>query len=175
VVGTIANFKAHKGYPYLLQAAVRVRERVPNVRFVVVGQGPLEDEVKREAAALGVSDTFVFTGFREDVPRLASIFDLFVLSSIHEGLSIALLEAMSLGIPAVVTSVGGLPEVVEDGQQGYLVPPRDPRALAARISELLVDEQTRSEMGGRAAQRAAGFDIRNSVRRAETIYGELLK
>ena len=122
VVGTVANFKSHKRLDQLIRAAALVRRCVPNVRFVLVGQGQLERELRHLAGSLDLDDTVVFTGFREDAPRVCSTFDVFTLSSEHEGLSIALIEALALGKPAVVTDVGGLPEVVEDGRQGYLVP-----------------------------------------------------
>lgn len=173
IVGTVANLKAHKGHDYLLQAAVRVKESVPDARFVCVGLGPLEDELRSKSRRLGLGDTVIFTGFRADAPRLMKAFDIFALPSIHEGLPIALVEAMMLGKPAVVTRAGGTPEVVEDGQQGYLVASRDPNALAGRIVELLEDESLRMRMGAAARIRAADFDIRKSVERMETLYDRL--
>ena len=115
----------------------------------------------------------VFAGYREDALRIASTFDVFVLSSLHEGLSIALLEAMALGKPPVVTRVGGLPEVVEDGGTGSSFRPPTPAALADGIVRLLEDPATRSCLGEAARRRAADFDIRRAVRRMEEVYGEL--
>ena len=107
VVGTVANFKAHKRLDLLLCVADRVRRDVPDVRFVVVGTGALEADIREMARSLGMEDTVVFTGFREDAPRIASTFDVFALTSDHEGLPIALIEALALGKPVVVTDVGG--------------------------------------------------------------------
>ncbi|HEX9891563.1 MAG TPA: glycosyltransferase [Actinomycetota bacterium] len=174
VVGTVANFKAHKGYDVLLRAALRVREEVPDVRFVSVGRGPLEASVRRQAQHLGLDGTVVFAGFRDDAPRVAATFDLFTMASVHEGLSIALIEALALGKPAVVTEVGGLPEVVQHGRQGFLVPPANPEALAAAIVRLLRDPALRFLFGDAARRRAADFDIRRAVRRYEDLYGEIL-
>jgi glycosyltransferase involved in cell wall biosynthesis len=174
VVGTVANFKTHKGYPYLIQAAAHVKKELPNVRFILIGLGPLEKEMRRRAASLGVDDVVIFAGYREDVPRLAATFDLFALSSIHEGLSIALVEAMSLGVPAVVTNVGGLPEVVTHEEQGFLVPPRDDKALAQAIMNLLKDDDLRERLGDNARIKATSFNIRNAVHRMEEVYEELL-
>jgi glycosyltransferase involved in cell wall biosynthesis len=171
---TVANFKAHKGHEFLLEAARRVRRQVPEVRFVLVGTGQLEESVRRRAADLDLDGTLVFAGFREDAPRVAAAGDVFVLPSLHEGLSIALVEAMALGLPSVVTAVGGQPEVIEDGVQGLLVPPRDAAALARGVAALLVDSPRRERMGQAARLRAAEFDIRKSVRRTEAVYGELL-
>lgn len=175
VVGTVANFKGQKGYPYLLEAAARVRTTFPEVRFVLVGTGPLEAEVRRRAAELGLDETVVFAGFRDDAPRVSATFDVFTLSSLDEGLSIALLEAMAQGRPSVVTEVGGLPELVEHGKQGLLVPPRDPAALAGAIVTLLGDPAARQRLGDAARARAARFDISLAMHRMEEVYAELLQ
>lgn len=175
LVGTVANFRAGKGHHILLEAALRVRRAVPEVRFLLVGHGPLESKVRRQAHEMGLDGTVVFTGAREDAPRLAGAFDLFALSSLSEGLAIALIEAMALGRPAVVTRVGGLTEVVEHGKQGLVVEPGDPETLAEAITTLLRDEKLRGQLGESGRQRAAKFDIRNAVRRHEEVYAELLE
>jgi glycosyltransferase involved in cell wall biosynthesis len=174
VVGNIANFKAAKDHGTLLRAAAKVREAVPGVRFVLVGQGPLEAQARRLAAELDLDGTVVFAGFRTDAQRLAAAFDVFTLSSTYEGLPIALIEAMALGRPAVVTDVGGTPEVVTDGVQGLLVPPRDPAALADGLLRLLGDAELRAKMGAAARARAFEFDIRKAIRRMEQVYAALL-
>jgi glycosyltransferase involved in cell wall biosynthesis len=173
LVGTVANLKHHKGLQHLLRAVNEVRKAVPDVRFVIVGQGPAEGGVRALASELGLDGTVTFTGFREDALRIAAAFDLFVLSSLYEGLSIALVEAMALSRPVVVTRVGGLPEVVEDGRQGILVEPADPQALAAGIVTLLGDPDRREEMGRAGRRRAADLDVRKAIRRAERVYEEL--
>jgi len=174
VVGTVANFKSHKRLDQLLRAFAVVHREVPDARLVLVGQGPLEGELFRLARSLGLHDRVLFTGFREDAPRVCSTFDVFALSSEHEGLSIALIEALALGKPAVVTDVGGLSEVIEDGRQGYIVPVGQASALAGRIVKLLQDPELRTRMGAEGRARAELFDIRNSVRRMEQVYQEIL-
>ena len=174
VVGTVANFKPHKGHGELLQAATEVKRAIPNVRFVLVGVGPLEDQVRADAERLGLGETVVFAGFREDVPRVMAAFDVFTLASRHEGLAIALLEALALGKPVVVTSVGGLPEVVSDGKEGFLVPPGDVHRLADRLVALLTDPSLRERLGDAGRSRAAAFDITRSVVRGAEVYEELL-
>jgi len=175
VVGTVANFKPGKGHGYLLPAAERVREVFPDVRFVIVGQGPLEPAVRRKTRELGLESTFVFAGYREDASTVMAAFDVLAVPSIHDGLSIALLEAMSLGRPAVVTRAGGNPEVVRDGEHGVVVPPADPDALAEGIITLLRDGGLRARLGEAAKRRTADFDIRAAVRRTEEIYQGLLR
>lgn len=174
IVGTVANFKSHKRLDVLLRVADRVRRERPEVRFVIVGQGPLETEIRQLARSLGLEDTVIFTGFREDAPRIASAFDIFALSSEHEGLPIALVEALALGRPVVVTAVGGIPEVVEDGLQGYVVPAGDVAAFTDRVVRLIDDHALRSAMGAEGRIRAQAFDIRRTVRRMEQVYEELL-
>jgi glycosyltransferase involved in cell wall biosynthesis len=174
VVGTVANFKAHKGHEYLLQAARAVRSRLPEARFVLVGVGPLEPQVRRRAAELGLDGAVVFTGFREDVPRLLRSFDVFALPSIHEGLPISLLEAMALGTPAVVTDAGGIREVVRDDREAVVVPTHDSTALAAGLVSLLTDPVRSERLTRAAAERVESFDIRSAVRRMETVYEELV-
>lgn len=174
VVGTVANFRAEKGHELLLRAAVFVRRNVPDVRFVLVGQGPLEKEIRQLTRRLGLDGTVVFAGHRKDAPRLAGAFDIFALSSVHEGLAIALIEAMTLGKPSVVTETGGLPEVVEHRKHGLVIPPGDPKAFAEGLVTLLSDPALRARFGEAARDRAADFDIRKAVRRVEHVYKELL-
>jgi glycosyltransferase involved in cell wall biosynthesis len=174
IVGTVANFKAHKGHRYLLEAAARITSAVPGTRFVLVGLGPLEQPMKELASDLGLAESIVFAGFRADAPRLMRSFDVFVLPSIHEGLPIALTEAMALGTPPVVTSVGGNPEVVTHERDGLLVPPANPAALSDAVVRLLTEPDLRSRLGDAARRRAADFDIRNTVHRMEEAYEELL-
>jgi glycosyltransferase involved in cell wall biosynthesis len=175
VVGTVANLKSHKGHEYLLRAACIVKSEIPGTRFVLVGRGPMEALLRRRVHELRLDEEVIFAGFREDALRLTNCFDVFALPSLHEGLSIALIEAMALGKPAIVTSVGGLPEVVEDGTQGSVVPPRDPVALADAIVRMLRDDALRKSFGIASRERARAFDVEQAVSRVGDVYGELLQ
>jgi glycosyltransferase involved in cell wall biosynthesis len=174
LVGTVANFKAHKGLDYLLRAASEVRRSCPDVRFILVGQGPLQPAMLRQVHDLGLEETVLFAGFRDDAPKVAAAFDVFVLPSTHEGLSIALLEAMALRRPSVVTDVGGLPETITNEVEGFIVPPRNVPALAGAILALVRDPGLRARMGAAAGRRAEAFDIRTAVGRTQDVYAELL-
>jgi glycosyltransferase involved in cell wall biosynthesis len=171
----VANFKPGKGHEGLVDASVLVRRSVPDARFVLVGRGPFEGGVRRRAREMGVDASFVFAGYREDATRIMTAFDVLAVPSVYDGLSIALLEAMDLGVPAVLTRVGGNPEVVSDGQDGLVVPPADPEALSDGIVALLRDPSLRARLGEAAKRRAADFDIRAAVRRTEELYEELLQ
>lgn len=174
LIGAVGNFKLHKGQEHLVRAMAIVRESIPDARLLLVGLGPRELDVRQEAARLGLDGAVTFAGFREDARRLMHSFDLFVQPSVYEGLPIALLEAMAAGRPVVATTAGGTPEVVRDGFDGLLVPPRDPEALARDIVRVLADGGLATRLGASAARRAAEFDIRKAVRRMEEVYEEIL-
>ena len=174
-IATVGSLKPQKDHRNLIRAMVKVRRAVPDARLVLVGDGAGRKELERDLTNSGLQDSVVLAGYRDDAQRIAAACDVFVLSSKHEGLSIALLEAMALRRPVVVTRVGGLPEVVEHGREGLLVPPQDPAALGHAIAALLSDVGLRKRMGKAAGQRALAFDIRHAVARMEQVYRELLQ
>jgi glycosyltransferase involved in cell wall biosynthesis len=173
VVGTVANLRANKDWPNLLDAARRVVDHEPRCRFVGVGQGPLEAEVRDLHARLGLDDRVLLLGHRDDAVRVMAACDVFVLASYYEGLPVAVMEAMALGLPVVATAVGGVPEMITDGVEGLLVPPRDPGALARAIERLARDPSRRAAMGAAARASAARYDIVDAVRRLEVIYRDI--
>jgi glycosyltransferase involved in cell wall biosynthesis len=173
VVGTVANLRVQKAYPDLLAAALEVVERLPDVRFVAVGQGPLEAEIRALHARLGLGDRLSLLGLRPDAVRIMAACDVFVLASHWEGLGVAVMEALALGLPVVATAVGGVPEVVEHGCEGLLVPPGRPSEMAAALLAVLTDHELRRTMAAAAARRGAALSIDEAVRRTEDVYHEL--
>jgi glycosyltransferase involved in cell wall biosynthesis len=160
----------------LLRAAEIIVRRRPGVIFVIVGDGGQRDLLKARAAVPPLSGHVHFTGLRDDVPDLLSAFDVFALSSDDEAFGISLLEAMAAGCPVVATAVGGIPEVVEDGRSGLLVPRRDPDRMAEVILSLLEAPEWAKAMGLRGRQIARErFDVRRMVERVDALYQELLK
>jgi glycosyltransferase involved in cell wall biosynthesis len=153
VIGNVAALTAHKGHETLIAAAARLGPRVPEARVVIVGQGALEAKLRAQARALGVADRILFAGFRADVDRLLPAFDVFCLSSHMEGLGTSLLDAMCYARPVVATAAGGIPEAVEDGVTGRVVPPRDANALAEALASVLADRPRREAMGAAGRQR----------------------
>ena len=174
VVGTVGNFTAKKDQATLLRAVAELSPAGRDVVAVLVGLGPLEEDLRALAVELGVGGRVRFPGSRDDVFALLPAFDVFVLSSRFEGLPIALLEAMATGVAPVATRVGGIPEVITDGQDGLLVDPGDPAALAGALDRLLVDDALRDRLGAKARDRALAFDLANAVRRTEAIYAAAL-
>jgi glycosyltransferase involved in cell wall biosynthesis len=173
LVVSVANLRANKDHGTLLAAAVEATRRDPALRFVAVGQGPLEVALRARLEELGLGERFRFLGYQHDpVPILAAA-DVFTLSSRHEGLPIALLEAMALGVPSVLTAVGGVPSVVTHGREALLVPPGDPDALARAYLELAADPGARVRLGQHALERVGHFDIAVAARRIELVYASL--
>ena len=174
VVTTVANLRWNKDYPTLLRAAARVLEDHPRVRFLAAGQGPLEAEVRAEAASLGLGDRFRILGYVDDVAAVLSASDVFVLASRVEGLPIAVLEAMALGLPVVATAVGGTPRTLTDGVEGRLVPAESPAALAGALAEVVSDPERRRTMGAAAARPRPRLRHRGAARRLEGLYAGIL-
>lgn len=147
VVLTVGSLIPEKGIYYLLQAAQIVLTQNFNVGFVVVGEGQEMLRLKQEAKILNIENNVIFTGLRNDIPELLTIADIFVLPTLSEAMSFATLEAMAAGKPIVASDVGGLSEVVRDKDNGFLVPPRDPKALSERLILLIKDKNARTQMG----------------------------
>lgn len=147
VVGNVAALVPHKGQRHLIDSIPEVLRQVPDARFVIAGEGELRKPLEHQIRQLHLEKHVTLTGFRPDALSLHKAFDVFVMSSVTEGLGTSLLDAMACGKPVVATAVGGIPEVVVDGQTGLLVPPRDHRATAAAIVRLLSDRALRERMG----------------------------
>jgi glycosyltransferase involved in cell wall biosynthesis len=147
VVGNVAALTEHKDHATLLAAMPRVLEAVPAARLVIVGAGRLRAQLEAEARRRGLGERCVFTGFRADIDRLIPAFSLLCLTSSTEGLGTSLLDAMCFGRPVVATDAGGIPEAVEHGKTGLLVPVGDPATLAAALTELLLRADRRQTLG----------------------------
>ena len=153
LVTTVGRLHVQKGLGYLLKAAAAVTSQHPEVRFLLVGEGPERTRLLQLKDRLGLGDQVRFLGLRADVPHILVDSDVFVLPSLWEGLSIALLEAMAAGLPVVATDVEGVAEVVTDGETGLVVPPGDADALTAALSRLLGDPSLRKRLAQAGHQR----------------------
>lgn len=153
VVGAVAALTQEKGHKYLIDAAALVVREVPDARFVILGEGDLRPALERQIKELHLDKHVVLPGFRADILSFIKSFDVFVMSSLFEGLGTSLLDAMALSKPTVASDTGGIPEVVSHGETGLLVPPRDAHELAAAIVTLLKDPERRDRMGRAGLER----------------------
>ena len=175
VVGTIGRLHAQKGYEFLLAAAAKVIAEAPDATFLIAGYGPLRERLEACAAELGVSSSVRFLGYRKDVQRILSALDVFVLPSLWEGMSNAILEAMAAGKPVVATAVDGNLDQVIDGETGLLVPPADAGVLANALIDLIGDRQKARDMGERGRERVErDFPIRAMTAAYLDLYEKLL-
>lgn len=139
VIGTVGRLVPIKDHKTFLDGARLILESEPDARFVIVGNGPLMSELEQQACKIGISPNVCFTGFRDDVQEILNLFDVFTLTSIHEGIPIALLEAMGLGKAVVATCVGGVKEVIVDKRTGLFIDSGNPRSLADACIRILRD------------------------------------
>jgi glycosyltransferase involved in cell wall biosynthesis len=153
VVGNVAALTGHKDQATLVEAVALLRPRFPEARLVIAGEGELRPALEALVRERGLGDRVVLAGFRDDLDRLLPTFSVFCLSSRLEGLGTSLLDAMAFGLPVVATAAGGIPEAVEDGVTGRVVPPRDPTALAEALADVLGHEERRRAYGAAGRRR----------------------
>ena len=153
IVGAVAALTQEKGHKYLIDAAALVVREVPDARFVILGEGDLRPALERQIKELHLDKHVLLPGFRADILSFIKSFDVFVMSSLFEGLGTSLLDAMALSKATVASDTGGIPEVVSHGETGLLVPPRDARELASAIATLLKDPERRERMGRAGLER----------------------
>ncbi len=153
LVVNVAHLAWHKGQEFLVRASALLAERVPDARVVIVGEGERRALLEREIRALHVEERVRLVGFRPDALRLVAAADVFVMPSVMEGLCTSILDALLLERPVVASRAGGMPEIVEDGSTGVIVPPRDPEALARAIERLLESKDEAARLARRGRDR----------------------
>ena len=174
VVGNVAALVPHKGQRYLIDAAHLVVQQLPDARFVILGEGELREHLEKQVHEHHLEKHVWLPGFRTDVLGCIKGFDLFVMSSVTEGLGTSLLDAMACARPIVATRAGGIPEIVEDGVTGVLVPPRDHTALAAAIVRMLKDDEGRRRMGAAGFARVnERFTVERMVEHTANVYSRI--
>ena len=170
VYGTVGDLSQAKDQGTLLRAFAEVHRTLPQSRLVVVGTGPRERRFRALASELGVEPAVRLLGVRDDVPELLPGFDTFVLSGVHEGYFVTLVESLAAGVPVVATRVGGIPDLIVHGEYGVLVPPRDSGSLAAAMRCLARDERVRDRLAAAGQVRAADFGTRPAATRLTAQY-----
>lgn len=166
VYGTVARFGQYKGHSFLIKAFERVKKQVPSVHLILAGDGPLKEEIQQQVAKAGIVHSVHFLGQRSDIPELLRAMDAFVLPSIgSEGMPRVILEAMAAGVPCIASSLSGIPEVINNSDVGFLVPPRDEKALAEAMITLANEpEQKRKALIERAKERIRKYFAHNIIR-----------
>jgi glycosyltransferase involved in cell wall biosynthesis len=176
LVGVVARLQPEKGVATFLEAAARVSKFSPETRFLVAGDGPLREELQGLAERLGMEDRVLFLGYRSDARALMELLDVLVVPSMTEGSPLIVLEAMAAGLPVVASDVGGVPDQARHGEEGLLVPPGDPEALAGAMGELLRDPRRARRLGAAGRRRTEnGFSHETLVRRIEGVYRAVLE
>ena len=176
VIGTALRLNQQKGLQYLVASAPRVKEQFPEARFLVIGEGPLRENLIARARELEVEDIFLFPGYRKDITRILPAFDIYVLPSLWEGLPLGMIEAMLAALPIVATTVGGIPEALIDGENSLLVPPADSLALAKALCHLAASSDLRQKMGAKGCEHAfVEFALEKTVRAYESLYLNILE
>ncbi|MHB9155611.1 MAG: glycosyltransferase family 4 protein, partial [Endomicrobiales bacterium] len=176
IVLTVANLWPHKGHLFAVKALSSLLQRFPGTKWIFVGDGREKEAVLRLAQDTGIIGRIVMAGLQEDVRPYLEIADIFVLPSLHEAISLSIAEAMAKKLPVVASRVGGIPEIVEHGTTGFLVPPADPEALAAGIGELLGDGALRKRFGDNGHERfKKHFTLGTMADRLHHLYREAVQ
>ena len=174
VIGAIGRLVWQKGFEYLIEAVPQIASSIPEARFLIVGEGPLRKELVALSRELGVNERVIFTGFRSDIRDILAAVDLLVVPSLLEGFPMITLEAMAMAKPIVATNIDGITEQITNGENGILVSPRDPTALANAVIRLLGDRETAQQMGMAARGRVEReFSVEKMVSETEKVYQSL--
>ncbi len=176
IVGVAGRLAAEKGVSVLLEAMKDVLARVPKARLVVAGDGPERPALERQARDLGIDNRVAFLGMRADLPRVLAALDVFVLPSLYEGFGLVVLEAMAVGVPVIATRVGGVPEVIEDGVTGLLVPAGDAKKLAEAVFRLEDNPRQAEALADRGSARLqTDFSLPAMIDAVEGLYFAVLR
>jgi len=174
IIGTVGRLVPVKGHEFLIKAAKYIISKYPEAFFVFTGDGPLEHNLKRQALELGINNNIIFLGWRSDAAKIISVYDIFSLPSLNEGMGRVLAEAMALGKPIVASNVGGIPDLVTHGKNGFLVPARNPEKLAKYIQILIEDKEKKEKMGQAGKEMAKIFSKEKMVENIANLYEKLL-
>jgi len=175
IIGAVGSLHPRKGHRYLIEAADILCQRRQDLRFVIIGDGALKQELESLRSAFDLEDKVEFIGYRQDIPNLLLGIDIMVQSSIEEGFGLSIIEAMAMNKPVIGTNVGGVPEIIEQGRTGYLIQSKNPVELAEKIDLLLNNDKYREEMGREARKSVEGkFKLIDMINKYETLYKEIL-
>ncbi|MBL7087028.1 MAG: glycosyltransferase family 4 protein [Candidatus Cloacimonetes bacterium] len=176
IVGTVSRMSAQKAPIDFMKAAKIICQKYPNTQFLFVGDGELRNEVENYIIQNGLVGKVILSGLRHDVPNMLHVMDIFILSSLWEGLPRVFSQAMAAKLPIVATKVNGAPEAIEEGENGFLVSPGKPQEMADKIEILLENDKLRKKMGEKGYRIVdPAFNVVNMVKNIEVVYEECLK
>lgn len=176
LIGAIGRLVWQKGFEYLIRAIPAIIRKYPNTKFIVVGDGQLENRLKAQSSRLKVSDHLVFPGFRSDIKEILSAIDILVISSLLEGFPMVTLEAMAMAKPIIATNISGIDEQIVDEESGLLIPFQDPDAISKAVLRLIRDKRLARELGENAENRVAKlFSVSKMIRETEKIYHSIIQ
>ena len=176
IIGAVGRLSVEKGAKYFLEAAKIVLTKMPDVRFLLVGDGPQARELKEYAQALGIEQNVIFAGFQPEVAAFYELMEIFAITSLREGTPMALLEAMATGVPVVATAVGGVPKIVRDRDNGMLVPAQDAQGIAAALLQLLQNRAEAARLASNAKRTIIEkYSAATMARQYENIYAGLVQ
>lgn len=176
VIGVLANLRDMKGHRHIIQALPAILQENPDAVFLFAGRDDSEGAIREVARHSGVDSAIRFLGFVEDTPSVFAAMDVFLLPSDWEGFPVSILEAMQAGVPVIATHVGGIPEMIRDGQDGLLIPPKNPDAIALTVNRLAKDFALRATLARSAdAHFQSSFTVDTMVQRMSKLFTELLK
>ncbi len=176
IIGTIGRLTFQKGIKYLIEAVSLVKKRFSKIILIIVGDGPIKDELQNYANTLDLNENVIFTGFRRDIPALLAAMDIFVLPSLWEGLPNALIEAMASGKPVIATDILPIREIMNSEKVGILIPPQNSNAIADSIEFLFHNKDLAETMGNNARERAfSDFNIQTTVNRYTKLFEKILQ
>jgi glycosyltransferase involved in cell wall biosynthesis len=175
IIALIGHLGVEKGHIFFLESAKIILENNPETRFVIIGDGYMKDELIDKTRQMGIEDHVIFTGFRRDIPDIMNAIDILVLPSVNEGMPMVILEAMSASKPVVATKVGGIPEIIVDGETGYLVPPYDANRLAEAVLKLIDDPEKAKDFGNAGFKRMKTyFSADQMADKTQNLYESLI-
>ena len=174
VIGTVARLREEKGVKFIIKSMPKILDVFPNIILYIAGDGPLRQELENLSKDIGVGNKVIFTGFQRDIAKVLSVIDIFVASSLTEGFGLVVVEAMAMAKPIVATKVGGILEILKDGETGLFIPPKDPESLAEKIIYLLQNEEKARYLGEKAKEESKRYDINNYVEKLGKSYLELM-
>lgn len=175
VIGMISQFIPRKGHRYLIEAIPQIVAKFPHLRVLLLGKGPLKEDLRKQCKKAGIEDYVRFAGFRKDIPKILPCLDLVIHPALKEGLGVALIQAAAAGVPIVATRVGGIPEIVRDGFNGLLIDPESTEEIVSTLSKLLSEPGTAKRLGENGKKLAADeFSTDSMVQGNIKVYQQLI-